>query len=241
MLNLVCHLSGIATTTAAWVEAVAGTRREDPRHPQDAAGAAGAAEVRGARRRWRQPPDGVGRCGVDQGQPRRGGGLGGGRAARRPRGGTRSAVRGRGRLARTARRCAGRERGTRSAGQLPDLADPDRGAAPRHARAPETKLESSGGLSLDTAAEYAGTGVDYLAVGALTHSVRVLDIGWISSPGNRRFLANFGNSCRALSHDRGAVLVIKHLAVLEKAVEYHLRNVYGKLGISSRRELRALS
>ena len=25
MLNLVCHLSGIATTTAAWVEAVAGT------------------------------------------------------------------------------------------------------------------------------------------------------------------------------------------------------------------------
>ena len=45
------------------------------------------------------------------------------------------------------------------------------------ARAPATKLESSGGLSLDTAAEYAGTGVDYLAVGALTHSVRVLDIG----------------------------------------------------------------
>jgi nicotinate-nucleotide pyrophosphorylase (carboxylating) len=47
----------------------------------------------------------------------------------------------------------------------------------RDARAPETKLESSGGLSLDTAADYAGTGVDYLAVGALTHSVRVLDIG----------------------------------------------------------------
>ncbi len=47
----------------------------------------------------------------------------------------------------------------------------------RGARAPETKLESSGGLSLETAAEYAGTGVDYLAVGALTHSVRVLDIG----------------------------------------------------------------
>jgi nicotinate-nucleotide pyrophosphorylase (carboxylating) len=47
----------------------------------------------------------------------------------------------------------------------------------RDARAPETKLESSGGLSLETAADYAGTGVDYLAVGALTHSVRVLDIG----------------------------------------------------------------
>jgi nicotinate-nucleotide pyrophosphorylase (carboxylating) len=47
----------------------------------------------------------------------------------------------------------------------------------RDSRSPATKLESSGGLSLESAAEYAGTGVDYLAVGALTHSVRVLDIG----------------------------------------------------------------
>jgi len=47
----------------------------------------------------------------------------------------------------------------------------------RDAQAPHVLLESSGGLTLDTAAEYAGTGVDYLAVGALTHSVRVLDIG----------------------------------------------------------------
>ena len=47
----------------------------------------------------------------------------------------------------------------------------------RDARAPATKLESSGGLSLDSAADYAGTGVDYLAVGALTHSVRAVDIG----------------------------------------------------------------
>ncbi|HPY25542.1 MAG TPA: carboxylating nicotinate-nucleotide diphosphorylase [Mycobacterium sp.] len=47
----------------------------------------------------------------------------------------------------------------------------------RDTRAPGVRLESSGGLSLDTAAQYAGTGVDYLAVGALTHSVRVLDIG----------------------------------------------------------------
>ena len=43
--------------------------------------------------------------------------------------------------------------------------------------APGVKLESSGGLSLENAHAYATTGVDYLAVGALTHSVRVLDIG----------------------------------------------------------------
>lgn len=42
---------------------------------------------------------------------------------------------------------------------------------------PRTRLESSGGLSLDMAADYAGTGVDFLAVGALTHSVIVLDLG----------------------------------------------------------------
>jgi nicotinate-nucleotide pyrophosphorylase (carboxylating) len=39
------------------------------------------------------------------------------------------------------------------------------------------KLEASGGLSLQVAAAVAGTGVDYLAVGALTHSAPVLDIG----------------------------------------------------------------
>jgi nicotinate-nucleotide pyrophosphorylase (carboxylating) len=47
----------------------------------------------------------------------------------------------------------------------------------RDTKAPRVKLESSGGLALENAAAYAGTGVDYLAVGALTHSVRVLDIG----------------------------------------------------------------
>lgn len=42
---------------------------------------------------------------------------------------------------------------------------------------PSTKLESSGGLRLEVAGDYAGTGVNYLAVGALTHSVTVLDLG----------------------------------------------------------------
>ncbi|MET0899136.1 MAG: carboxylating nicotinate-nucleotide diphosphorylase [Mycobacterium sp.] len=47
----------------------------------------------------------------------------------------------------------------------------------RDTRAPGVQLESSGGLTLDSAAAYASTGVDYLAVGALTHSVQVLDLG----------------------------------------------------------------
>jgi nicotinate-nucleotide pyrophosphorylase (carboxylating) len=39
------------------------------------------------------------------------------------------------------------------------------------------KLEASGGLALENARAVAETGVDYLAVGALTHSAPVLDIG----------------------------------------------------------------
>ena len=50
-------------------------------------------------------------------------------------------------------------------------------AAVEIARGSNTKLESSGGLKLENAAAYAATGVDYLAVGALTHSAPVLDIG----------------------------------------------------------------
>ena len=39
-----------------------------------------------------------------------------------------------------------------------------------------TGLESSGGLQLENARAYAETGVDFLAVGALTHSVTALDL-----------------------------------------------------------------
>ena len=39
------------------------------------------------------------------------------------------------------------------------------------------RLEASGGLTLERAADVAATGVDYLAVGALTHSAPILDIG----------------------------------------------------------------
>jgi len=42
---------------------------------------------------------------------------------------------------------------------------------------PRPLLEASGGLSLGNARSVADTGVDYLAVGSLTHSATVLDVG----------------------------------------------------------------
>ncbi|MEP6851081.1 MAG: carboxylating nicotinate-nucleotide diphosphorylase [bacterium] len=46
-----------------------------------------------------------------------------------------------------------------------------------YARARGVRTEASGGLTLDRARAVADTGVDFLAVGALTHSAPVLDIG----------------------------------------------------------------
>lgn len=46
-----------------------------------------------------------------------------------------------------------------------------------HRTAGRARLEASGGLTVDQAATVAATGVDFLAVGALTHSAAVLDIG----------------------------------------------------------------
>jgi nicotinate-nucleotide pyrophosphorylase (carboxylating) len=47
----------------------------------------------------------------------------------------------------------------------------------RAAAGTKTRLEASGGLTLDRARAYAETGVDYLSVGGLTHSVTALDLG----------------------------------------------------------------
>ncbi|HEX3787722.1 MAG TPA: carboxylating nicotinate-nucleotide diphosphorylase [Pseudonocardiaceae bacterium] len=47
----------------------------------------------------------------------------------------------------------------------------------RDAAGVKTRLESSGGLTLDVATAYARTGVDYLSVGGLTHSSPALDLG----------------------------------------------------------------
>jgi len=46
-----------------------------------------------------------------------------------------------------------------------------------HAGTPRALLEASGGLTLPDAAAVGATGVDYVAVGALTHSAPVLDVG----------------------------------------------------------------
>ena len=179
MLNLVCHLSGIATTTAAWVDAVKGTK----------------AKIRDTRKTL------PGLRALQKYAVRVGGGvnhrMGLGDAALikdnhvAAAGSVVAALR----AVRAAAPDLPCEVEVDSLEQLDEVLGEDLGdgalvlldnfpvwqtqiaAQRRDARAPGTKLESSGGLSLETAAEYAGTGVDYLAVGALTHSVRVLDIG----------------------------------------------------------------
>jgi nicotinate-nucleotide pyrophosphorylase (carboxylating) len=176
MLNLVCHLSGIATTTAAWVDAVSGTK----------------AQVRDTRKTL------PGLRALQKYAVRIGGGvnhrLGLGDAALikdnhvAAAGSVLEALR----AVREAAPDLPCEVEVDSLEQLdevlpekPELILLDNFPAwqtqiavqRRDSRAPAVLLESSGGLSLQTAAAYAATGVDYLAVGALTHSVRVLDIG----------------------------------------------------------------
>lgn len=176
MLNLVCHLSGIATTTAAWVEATSGT----------------GAQIRDTRKTL------PGLRLLQKYAVRVGGGV-------NHRMGLGDAALIKDNHVAAAGSVLAALRAVRSvATDLPCEVEVDsleqldvvlaEGVAlvlldnfpvwqtqiavqRRDANAPGTQLESSGGLSLDTAAEYAGTGVDYLAVGALTHSVRVLDLG----------------------------------------------------------------
>lgn len=176
MLNLVCHLSGIATTTAAWVEAVAGT----------------GAQIRDTRKTL------PGLRALQKYAVRVGGGvnhrMGLGDAALikdnhvAAAGSVLAALR----EVRSAAPDLPCEVEVDSLEQLDEVLaegvelvlldnfpvwQTQIAVQRRDARSPGTKLESSGGLSLGSAAEYAGTGVDYLAVGALTHSVRVLDLG----------------------------------------------------------------
>jgi nicotinate-nucleotide pyrophosphorylase (carboxylating) len=60
---------------------------------------------------------------------------------------------------------------------LDNMGDVDMRLAVEYARAHGVRTEASGGLTLDRARAVAETGVDFIAVGALTHSAPVLDIG----------------------------------------------------------------
>jgi nicotinate-nucleotide pyrophosphorylase (carboxylating) len=44
------------------------------------------------------------------------------------------------------------------------------------------ELEASGGITLDTIRAVAETGVDYISVGALTHSAPALDVSLLLDP-----------------------------------------------------------
>jgi nicotinate-nucleotide pyrophosphorylase (carboxylating) len=61
---------------------------------------------------------------------------------------------------------------------LDNMSNADMAAAVKRAKAknPAILLEASGGLTLATAGAVAATGVDFIAVGALTHSSPILDI-----------------------------------------------------------------
>lgn len=175
-LNLLCHLSGIATATARWVAAVDGT----------------SAQIRDSRKTL------PGMRFLQKYAVRAGGGvnhrMGLGDAALIKdnhvvaAGGVAQALA----AVRAAAPGVPVEVEVDSLGQLDDVLDlapqlvlldnfepwaTQMAVQRRDARSPETKLESSGGLTLDVARDYARTGVDYLAVGALTHSVTVLDLG----------------------------------------------------------------
>jgi nicotinate-nucleotide pyrophosphorylase (carboxylating) len=61
---------------------------------------------------------------------------------------------------------------------LLDNMDPATMAEAVRVTAGRASLEASGGLTLDRAREVGATGVDFVSVGALTHSVRALDLGF---------------------------------------------------------------
>jgi nicotinate-nucleotide pyrophosphorylase (carboxylating) len=173
-LNLVTHLSGIATATRAWVDAVAGTgcRIRDTRKT-----------LPGLRTLQKYAV----RCGGGVNHRM---GLGDAVLIKDNHVAVAGSITGAMQAART------------HAGHLPievevdtfdqldeaieagaDLVLVDNWTVPEcvkgvaRARGTGTRLEASGGLTLDVAADYAATGVDFLAVGSLTHSVMALDLG----------------------------------------------------------------
>ena len=61
-------------------------------------------------------------------------------------------------------------------------ADLQRAVAARDLDSPETTLEASGGVNLDTVRDVAESGVEFISVGALTHSAPALDLSMLIEP-----------------------------------------------------------
>ena len=53
---------------------------------------------------------------------------------------------------------------------------------------PYIKTEASGGITLDTLPAYKGTGVQYISLGFLTHSVKAPTSAWMLRLRNRGFI-----------------------------------------------------
>ncbi|MGH3693885.1 MAG: carboxylating nicotinate-nucleotide diphosphorylase [Pseudonocardiaceae bacterium] len=173
-LNLLCHLSGVATTTAAWVDAVAGT----------------GASIRDTRKTLpglRILQKYAVRCGGGVNHRM---GLGDAVLIKDNHviaaGSVTAAIA-------AVRAVAPQSLWEVEVGTLDELDEALAAGAPlvlldnmtvaqcaeavHRAAGSGTQLEASGGLTLDGARAYAETGVRYLAVGCLTHSAPALDLG----------------------------------------------------------------
>ena len=175
-LNLLGHLSGIATLTARFVRGGGGQRGPDPRHSQDDAGPA-------ARSRRRAVAAGGGtnhRMGlydailIKDNHAALAGGVG--EAVRRAR------ERGDGLSIEVECRDLDEVRAALEAGadrlllDNMDLAGLRESVSAARGGGAAPTLEASGGVTLENVAEVAATGVDFISVGALTHSAPSLDL-----------------------------------------------------------------
>jgi nicotinate-nucleotide pyrophosphorylase (carboxylating) len=174
-LNLLCHLSGVATLTRRWVDAVAGTGAQirDTRKTVPGLRALQKYAVRcggGVNHRMSLADAAL----IKDNHVAAAGSVTAAFAAVRARSGGLPVEVECDRLDQVSEALA--------AGAdlilLDNFTIPDMAAAVALARGRDhIRLEASGGLTLDRARAVAETGVDYLAVGALTHSAPALDIG----------------------------------------------------------------
>ena len=174
-LNLLGRLSGVATLTASYVRAVDGTGARILDTRKTTPGPAGAGEAgRGPRRRG-LAPRGPLRRDPREGEPRPARGRGGG--GRAPGGGQ---VGGRARPSWSWRWRASRSSTTcwrrASTGCCSTTWTPPMRGAVELRGGPGRRSEASGGITLETIRAVAETGVDYISVGALTHSAPALDL-----------------------------------------------------------------